>query len=60
MPIGSGPNSGSSKSLQGIGGDDRKWVESVAGCCREGECGVFLATYLYINEVLILGRPKLP
>ena len=23
-------------------------------------CGVFFATYLYINDVLILGRPKLP
>ena len=24
------------------------------------QCGVFSATYLYINDVLILGRPKLP
>ena len=27
---------------------------------RGGICGVFFAIYLYINDVLILGRPKLP
>ena len=28
--------------MQGVGGDDRKWLEVVDGCCKEGECGVFL------------------
>ena len=29
-------------------------------CAGPSHCGVFSATYLYINDVLILGRPKLP